>query len=464
MVEVLAPLTLFMHRDILLGTFLFAAIIVGIGLYSGTQAANSHASAQGAAHSDNVTSAVSTPASAQTTPANDQTPSQASSSQATSTPASDQDQTANLHESHAPVCPGPTSFGSARCHAHVIVDQQGSPKALAAPAGYGPTQLHVYTSQVNAPTRQTIAIVDAYDDPKIYNDLTKYSNTYHIPVLPQCAGPAASSATPCFQKINQNGGTSYPASNAGWDLEISLDVEVAHAVCQNCNILLVEANSNSYNDLMAAVDQAAAQGATEISNSYGSSEFGGETSFDSHFNHPGIAITVSSGDSGYGAQYPSSSPYVTSVGGTTLRLSGTNYGSESAWSGGGSGCSVYESKPGWQQDQGCTNRASVDVAADADPNTGAAVYDSVRYQGRSGWFKVGGTSLSAPLVAGIYALAGGEPAGTQGASLPYTLGSAANLHDVVSGSNGNCTGYLCTAGVGYDGPTGLGSPNGLGAF
>jgi subtilase family serine protease len=138
------------------------------------------------------------------------------------------------------------------------------------------------------------------------------------------------------------------------------------------------------------------------------------------------------------------------------------YGGETAWSGAGSGCSAYVAKPSWQKDAGCARRSVVDVAADADPNTGAAVYDSVSYQGHSGWFQVGGTSLAAPLIAGVYALAGNASTVTYG-SYPYS--NTSSLHDVTSGSNGSCGGsYLCTAGSGYDGPTGLGSPNGLGGF
>jgi subtilase family serine protease len=318
---------------------------------------------------------------------------------------------ANSHaQNHIPVCPGPNTAGDVRCHAHVATDKGGTPAAGVLPGGLGPIGIHsAYTSQTTTATPKVIAIVDAYNDPNIYNDLTTYSNTYGIPVLPQCSGPvAAATNAPCFQKINQRGSTaSFPQTNAGWSLEIALDVEVAHATCQNCSILLVEADSNSYSNLMTAVDRAYTSGANVISNSYGSNEFSGETSYDSHFNHPGVAITVSSGDNGYGAEYPAASPYVTAVGGTSLFFnSNGSYQGESAWNGAGSGCSAYEGKPAWQTDSGCSRRSVADVSAVADPNTGAAVYDTVRYYGRSGWFKVGGTSLAAPLIAGIYALSG----------------------------------------------------------
>ncbi len=377
------------------------------------------------------------------------------------------DHGSRVHERHARVCTRDTKAeGDAQCHAHVVVDDKGAPKSASQPTGYGPAHFHgAYTPVTSASSKQIIAVVDAYDHPRILSDLNTYSSTFGIPLLPACVGSVASSPTPCFKKVNQRGGTSYPPTNSGWALEIALDVEVAHAMCQNCSILLVEADSNSYANLMTAVDQAVALGATVISNSYGSSEFPGETAYDSHFNHPGIAITFSSGDSGYVAEYPAASQYVTAVGGTSLYLNADkSYNSETVWSGAGSGCSAFEVKPSWQADSLCARRTIGDVSAVADPSTGAAVYDSVRYAGRSGWFKVGGTSLSSPLIAGMYALAGGVPAGTYGNSLPY-LSSPLNLHDIVTGSNGGCGGtYLCTGLAGYDGPTGLGTPSGLGAF
>jgi subtilase family serine protease len=358
----------------------------------------------------------------------------------------------------APVCP--RSGNGADCHARVVTDGRGQPLASTAPAGYGRSQFQTaYNLPASAPAGTTIAIVDAYDHPNIQSDLNTYSNAYGYPTLPACS--AVASGTPCFKKVNQRGGTTYPAANAGWALETSLDVEVAHATCPNCSIVLVEADSNSFANLMAAVDQAVAQGAKVVSNSYGGSEFSGETSYDYHFNHPGVAFTVSSGDNGYGVEYPAASQYVTAVGGTTLRLSSNlTRSSETAWSGAGSGCSAYEPKPAFQADS-CARRTVADVSAVADPNTGAAVYDSVRYQGRKGWYVVGGTSLAAPLVAATYALGGVAP-GVQANSLPY--GHTANLFDITSGTNGSCGTYLCSATGGYDGPTGLGTPNGALAF
>jgi subtilase family serine protease len=353
-----------------------------------------------------------------------------------------------------PVCPGPAAPGTARCHSHVITDARGIPNASASPSGYGPTQFRTgYNLTATGSSGTTIGIVDAYDDPNIESDLGVYSTQFNL--------PACTTANGCFKKVNQTGGTSYPAKNAGWALEISLDVEIAHAICPNCHILLVEATTNSFANLLTAEDYAVGH-ATIVSNSWGGGESSSETSNDSHF-HIGVPITFSSGDGGYGVEYPAASQNVTAVGGTTLNLNSDNsYKSESVWSGAGSGCSAYEPKPSWQKDLGCIRRTVADVAADADPNTGAAVYDTVRDQGRSGWFQVGGTSLASPLIAAVYALAGNAGTTVDG-SYPYA--HASSLHDVTSGSNGSCGGsYLCTGVVGYDGPTGNGTPNGTTAF
>jgi subtilase family serine protease len=338
----------------------------------------------------------------------------------------------------------------------VVTDQQGKPNATTSPTGYAPVQFrtgYALPSSTNG-KGQTIAIVDAYNDPNIEKDLGVYSSHYGL--VP------CTTANGCFKKVNQTGGTSYPNNNSGWSLEISLDVEIAHATCPNCKILLVEATSNSFSNLLAAESYAIAH-STVVSNSWGGGEYSGQITADSVFNHIGRPITFSAGDNGYGAEYPASSQYVTAVGGTTLILNSNNtYRSESVWSGSGSGCSAYEPKPTWQKDSGCIRRTVADVAADANPKTGASVYDSVPYQGVSGWFQVGGTSLSSPLIASVYALAG-NAASTVDGSYPYSHGSA--LHDVTSGSNGICGGsYLCTGKTGYDGPTGKGTPNGAGGF
>ncbi|MHB8059449.1 MAG: S53 family peptidase [Gaiellaceae bacterium] len=329
--------------------------------------------------------------------------------------------------------------------------------ASALPDGYGPAQLRsAYRLPSAASRSQTIAIVTAYDSPNIEQDLRTYSTTFS---LPNC-----SSSNGCFRKVNGAGKKApLPARDALWALEASLDVEVAHAVCPNCKILLVEAASSSVNNLVAAVDTAAKLGADVISNSWVVKEFRSETSLDSHFNRPGIAITAASGDTGYGVSWPAASRYVTAVGGTTLDLDSSGERvRESAWEQGGSGCSAYEAKPAWQSDSGCNRRTVPDVAAVANPDTGAAVYDSYGYSGRRGWFKVGGTSLATPIVAAIYALAGNAGEVVAG-SYPYSHASA--LFDVQEGTNGKCApAYLCNSVAGFDGPTGLGAPAGISGF
>jgi len=357
-------------------------------------------------------------------------------------------------------------FVAAHCHAEVVTDAQGVPLASSGPTGYGPAQFHTaynLPTSSQAATLQTIAIVDAYDAPTIRADLTAYDQAEGIPDLPTCTSPTQQAA--CFVKVNQGGSTSsLPRSDPGWALEISLDVEVAHAICQNCKIVLVEASNASFGNLGAAENQAAKLGANAISNSYGASESFLVRFYDSYYNHPGVAVVASSGDSGYGVGYPASSQYAVGVGGTSLHTNadGTR-ASESVWSGAGSGCSAYEPKPSWQNSAAtkCSRKAVADVAADADPNTGAAVYDSTPYNGASGWFQVGGTSLASPLIAGTYALAGVYS--PYPASLLWA--SPGSLFDVTTGSNGSCsTAVWCTAGPGWDGPSGLGTPNGTGGF
>jgi subtilase family serine protease len=368
---------------------------------------------------------------------------------------------------HKAVCPGPTALGEARCHAHVVTDRAGNPLANldragrplatrnATPAGYGPSDLRgayglTSLSAANG-SGVTIAIVDAYGYSNAERDLGVYRSQYLL--------PACTTANGCFKKINQSGGTSYPKSNTGWDQEQALDLDMVSAICPNCHILLVEASSASFGNLAAAEKTAAAAlGVHAISNSYGGGE-SGSSAYDSAYNHPGIAVTVSTGDSGYGVQFPASSEFVTAVGGTSLYISGGVRVSETAWSGGGSGCSSLYQKPTWQKDGACAYRMEADTSAVADPNTGVAVYGPV-FGNFSGWLVFGGTSVSAPLTAAIYGLK--NDAVTYGSNPYSNLGS---LNDITSGSNGSCGGtYLCTAIVGYDGPTGLGTPNGDGAF
>ena len=348
-----------------------------------------------------------------------------------------------------PVC-GSVPIGYARCFSYT----RGNAAPVAqGPSGYGPADLQSAYAlpSATAGSGQTVAIVDAFDDATAEQDLAQYLSFYGL--------PPCTTANGCFRKVNQSGGTlPMPPPEPDWSLEISLDLDMVSAVCPNCHILLVEANTNLNTDLYTAVDTAARLGANAISNSYGGDESSTEASSDVHFNHPGAAVTASSGDNGYGVSYPAASPYVTAVGGTSLTRGGggARGWTESAWSGAGSGCSAYEAKPSWQTDTGCSRRTVSDVSAVADPNTGVAVL----FGGL--WFTVGGTSASSPIIASVYALAGNASSVNAG-SYPYS--HTGGLFDVTSGTNGTCSpSYLCTGVGGYDGPTGLGTPNGTSGF
>jgi hypothetical protein len=366
------------------------------------------------------------------------------------------------------VCSDAVAPGVARCLSRVRTDNEARSARPARPGSqlsaraavlgnngaYDPPFLqaayNLSSAASSAGGGETVAIVDAYDDPTAAADLAYYRSFFG---LPPCS-------TGCFTKVNELGNASpLPKADAGWAQEISLDLDMVSAVCPHCTILLVEATSASFADLGVAVATAAAH-ANAVSNSYGGPEFAGETSFDSYYNHSGVAVTVSSGDSGYGVEYPAASRYVTSVGGTSLYQAtsgGSRNATETAWSGAGSGCSVYEPKPAWQTDAGCSMRTVADVSADADPNTGVWAYDS----GTRGWAIFGGTSVASPITASTYALAGN----TAAPDLVARLYAGGNLNDITSGSNGSCSGsYLCTAGPGYDGPTGMGTPNTPSAF
>ena len=350
--------------------------------------------------------------------------------------------------------------GFAACQALVRTDVAPvrTMAAAATPSGYGPADLQsaYKLPSATAGSGRTVAIVDAYDDPTAEADLGVYRAQYGL--------PACTTANGCFKKVNQNGGKSYPRKNGGWAQEISLDLDMVSAICPNCHILLVEAKSASFANLGAAVNQAAkTPGVVAISNSYGGSD-AADSSYGSYYNHPGIAVTASSGDSGYGASYPASSHYVTAVGGTSLNTASNSRGwSETAWSGAGSGCSSYNAALSGAASfgTGCANRAEADVSAVADPATGVAVYDSTAYQGYVGWMVFGGTSVASPVIASVYGLAGNT--GSIDNNYPYA--HASSLFDVTSGSNGSCsTSQWCNARSGWDGPTGLGTPNGIGAF
>jgi len=349
----------------------------------------------------------------------------------------------------------PSVGRAASCHAKIVTNSAGHIIAGQHPplSGYSPSSLRsAYKITGTGNSSTIIAIVDAYGYTNAERDLGVYRSQYGLGTCTTSNG--------CFKKLNQNGVQgSYPAQNTGWAQESALDLDMASAMCSSCKIYLIEANNSSYSNLATAENTAASVGAHAISNSYGGGESGTQ-SYESAYNHSGIAITVSSGDGGYGVEFPASSPHVTAVGGTHLVTAQNSRGwTETAWSGAGSGCSSVYAKPSWQHDSGCSHRTVADVSAVADPNTGVSVYGPVSGS-RSGWLVFGGTSVAAPLIAGIYGVNGGA---VNYGSDPYNNTGA--LFDVTSGSNGSCGGsYLCTAKVGYDGPTGLGTPNGSSAF
>lgn len=330
--------------------------------------------------------------------------------------------------------------------------------ATKAPTGLDADDIRsAYGLPRDAGAGQTIGIVDAYDDPKAEHDLAIYRAHNGLPPCTTDNG--------CFRKVNQRGDpTPLPEPDAGWSVEISLDLDMASAACPKCRILLVEADAPTLEGLGAAVDTAVSLGADVVSNSYGAREFAGQAHYARHYDQPGHAITVSSGDAGFtAASFPANLSSVVAVGGTTLRRApGTGRGwTERAWRYGGSSCSAYVAKPRWQRDRHCDTRTIADVAAVAD---NLAVYDSYRLPG---WITVGGTSASAPIVAGVIGLAGN--ADRVGPAYPYR--HRTHLYDVTSGANDpSGTGakcghdYLCTARPGYDAPTGLGTPHGIGAF
>jgi subtilase family serine protease len=319
----------------------------------------------------------------------------------------------------------------------------------AQPNGYGPKDL---VAAYKLPTGsagagQTVAVVDAFDDPHAEADLAVYRAHYGL--------PPCTTANGCFKKINEKGVQgSYGQADPGWGQEESLDIDMVSAVCPKCHIILVEVQTSFEAGISAAVKL----GATEVSNSYGGREL---TKTDAGYVHPGIPITASAGDDGYGVGQPASFANVIAVGGTSLDRSSTARGwSETVWGGTGSGCSKKVAKPSWQSGSvlACTMRTMNDVAAIGDPETGVAVYDSYGKPRQTGWLVFGGTSVSSPIIAAIYALSGTAKS-VNDASGIYAHPTLFN--DVVKGSNGKCPiAYLCHGAVGYDAPTGLGTPIG----
>lgn len=346
--------------------------------------------------------------------------------------------------------------GQVRCFSLVRTDIAAKRGVQPNVSGYGPPD---FVSAYHLPTGalagkgQKIALVDAYDDPNAESDLQVYRSQFGL--------PTCSTANGCFKKVNQNGQQSnYPAGNAGWAGEESLDIDMVSAICPHCKIILVEANSNYFNDLSASEDTAIKLKANVVSNSYGGSE---GYSSDPSYDHPGHVITASSGDGGYGAQQPCSLATVVCVGGTTLSRGGTGARgwTEQSWNHAGSGCSALVTKPTWQTDTGCTMRSEADTSAVA---VGAAVYDTYH---AGGWEVFDGTSVSSPIIASVYGLAKNAKAQNYAQNI-WVNGGTKKLYDITTGpSNGTCPSqykYICTPGPGYDGITGWGTPHGVKAY
>lgn len=373
-----------------------------------------------------------------------------------------------------------TRSRKAWCMAEVSTDSNGKPLTVlpATSGSFGPTEFHTAYNLPCTPGGgvaaicsmqgsfgpQTIAIVDAGNfstgSSGLETSLQNYDQFYGL--------PACTIANGCLSVLNQSGATSPLPSDVGWSDEIALDVETAHMVCQTCKVVLMEANSANVADLATAEVAAAALNPISISNSWGADA--DITGLDSDFEKTGIAIVASTGDSGTvssGPAWPADNPDVVAASGTTLQLNTDNtWASETVWSGSGGGCSNNYAAPSWQtalsvwNTNGCGSfRAFGDVSADGDPSTGAAININ------GTWFEIGGTSLSAPLIAGMYALAGGVASGVTASSTPYVSFTGSNSHDITTGND--CSGSNvthCTASAGFDTPSGLGSPNGITGF
>jgi subtilase family serine protease len=355
-----------------------------------------------------------------------------------------------------PVCPQNVPAGYATCYMLLRTDIPRSRGAHPLVNGYGPPDLQ---SAYNLPSSkngkgQTVAIVDAYDNPNVESDLAVYRSYFKL--------PACTTKNGCFKKVSQSGSTTkFPRPNEGWAGEMSLDVDMVSAICPNCKIIVVEASSSRLASLGKSVDRAVLLGANVVTNSYGG---GGGGASNSHYDHPGTVITASSGDGGHRASSPCDYTSVVCVGGTSLYSgTGTRGWTETAWGGSGSACAHLVAKPSWQTDTGCTFRSEADVSAVADPEPGLAFYDTYP---SGGWGTTGGTSAASPIIAAVFALAGNASSQNYAAGL-WANGGGSGFYDITSGSNGTCekkNEYICNAGPGYDGPTGWGTPDGVSAF
>lgn len=349
------------------------------------------------------------------------------------------------------VCPTHVKPGQVTCFAIAVAYPNGkmmtSPTQIASamtPAdiqkAYGLTGLKSHGA--------TVGIVDAYGYSGLEADLKVFRSTYDLPPCTIKNG--------CLKIVNQNGGTKHlPADNPGWDLEQALDVDMVSSACPDCNIVVVQGKYPSLKSLGKAVDTAVKLGAVAVSNSYG----GGDHTDTADYDHPGVAITASTGDDGYqGGSYPASGSTVVAIGGTTLVKDSSKRGfTETAWSGAGSGCSRKNPQMPWQTKKmtSCKTKAMADVSGPANPGAGGL---NIYYSGA--WRQVGGTSESSPMIASVYALSGN----TKGYPAKYPYAKTKYLYDITSGSNGSCGAPLCTSGKGWDGPTGIGSPHGVKGF
>ncbi len=347
----------------------------------------------------------------------------------------------------AAACTVPTP-GAASC----LSDRVQLSVTASAPQGLSARDLRLaYRLSMTAGGGRTVAVIGAYDDPSAAGDLAVYRRTNGLPPCTVANG--------CFRKVNQSGGSGLPRADAAWAGESSLDIEMVSAACAACHILLVEATTSSMADLAAAVDYAATQKVSAISNSYGSTD----SSHAGAYDHPGIAVVAAAGDSGYGSGWPASYPSVIAVGGTTLTKAVNARGwTETAWKSAGSACATNISRPVWQNTAtGCAGKAVSDVSAVADPATGVAAYVATPYAGVRGWQVFGGTSAAAPMIAAVYAMSGR----TGGYPASYTWSHRTGLNDITRGANGTCSiRRFCTASTGWDGPTGLGTPRGTASF
>jgi hypothetical protein len=332
--------------------------------------------------------------------------------------------------------------------------------------GYAPADLRsAYRIPATGGAGRTVAVVLPFHHPTAESDLAAYRSGYSL--------PACSVAGGCLRIIDQNGGTSYPAQQLlpDWDLETSIDLDMVSATCPACRLLLVEANSASASDLAIASRRAVTAGASVVSISWGSDETTGDRPYDTYFHNTGVPIVAAAGDFGYNnhvatgshpagttPEWPATHPEVIAVGGTTLTPATNARGwTETVWAPSGGGCSIYQAKPGWQTDPRCSHRMGNDVAAVGSDSTPVSMYNSTWF---AGWGFQSGTSVTAPIVAGIVAQANNF---TRSLRADAFYQKTASLYDITSGSNGTCTGssYLCTATSGYDGPSGLGTPNGI---